>query len=407
MRRFFSAFLWLGLTFCFNSVLCRGQQDSIIDDVGDIAFVAWSSSNQDGFAFVLLDACPDSSQIKFVDEEWVGSQFYSASGEGEVTWTNTSGNLLPKGTVVIVENADNNPTASIGNADETDAGFNIASSQDQVFAFSGSRSNPKFLAMIGHTSLPNNGTGSVQTLSGTGLVSDSTAIHQTSESIYLGSTTCNGSISDCLATLNNPNNWSKISSSNTFPSSVVSGFNGSALPVELILFDAQLIPGNQVELNWSTATETNNLGFNIERLHDGIWISIGFIDGQGNSYSTTNYTFWDVDPPMNNSNIFYRLVQIDFDGKTEEMPAIKVPIEHEETTPLFSITSSLVSKNLFINTRGEKINDLFIYPINGQTVIKIRELSGIKEIYINHLKSGTYILLYTKNGASHVTKFIL
>lgn len=407
MRRFFDVFLWLGLTFSCSFFTCMGQQDSVIDDVGDIAFVGWSNSTQDGFAFVLLDACPDSSQIKFVDEEWVGSQFYSASGEGEVTWTNTSGNLLPKGTVVIVESANNNPTASVGDAVETDAGFDIASSQDQIFAIAGTRSSPKFLAMIGHTSLPSNGTGAVQTLSGTGLVVDSTAVHQTSEAIYVGSTTCNGSMSTCLATINDPNNWSKITTSNAFPSSVATSFSGSALPVKLLVFQAHLLESNRVELTWSTAMEVNNYGYEIQRLKGVNWKSIGFVEGNGNTNVTSKYRFIDILPTSLSADYFYRLVQTDFDGKTGIHPTIKLAVNGNETSVAFNYSTSFNQNHLVVNTYGEVVTDFAMSTLNGQKIVTIDQITGKYGINIDQLKPGIYIVTYACNGKRNCVKLVL
>src|ERR1035438_8165209 len=68
-----------------------------------------------------------------------------------------------------------------------------------------------------------------------------------------------------------------------------------ALPVELTSFTAKQ-SASGVELNWITATEVNNLGFDIERANagnDAIWEKIGFISGHGNSTSPNNYSFID------------------------------------------------------------------------------------------------------------------
>ncbi len=114
--------------------------------------------------------------------------------------------------------------------------------------------------------------------------------------------------------------------------------NENEVPVELISFSAEL-SGLQIILNWTTATETNNHGFEIERCltqslsfngspsdkgKDLIqWEKIGFIPGAGNSSSTKSYSFVD-----NGIEIFgkykYRLKQIDFDGTFEYSNEIEV-----------------------------------------------------------------------------------
>lgn len=99
------------------------------------------------------------------------------------------------------------------------------------------------------------------------------------------------------------------------------------VPVELTSFSANVY-NNRVTLTWSTASETNNYGFEIQRavsvetmhasslrhassLQDQ-WESIGFINGNGTTTGISSYTFTDISPfPGTN---YYRLKQIDFDG---------------------------------------------------------------------------------------------
>ncbi len=85
-----------------------------------------------------------------------------------------------------------------------------------------------------------------------------------------------------------------------------------AVPVELNSFNATNVE-NKIILDWSTATETNNRGFEIERsASNHEWKSIGFVEGNGNSSEPKNYTF--ADEPTTRGKYFYRLKQIDFNG---------------------------------------------------------------------------------------------
>jgi hypothetical protein len=68
-----------------------------------------------------------------------------------------------------------------------------------------------------------------------------------------------------------------------------------------------------VTLNWSTATELNNKGFEIERSVDNsVFHTIGFISGHGTTTEAKNYSF--VDESISTGTYYYRLKQIDFDG---------------------------------------------------------------------------------------------
>lgn len=89
--------------------------------------------------------------------------------------------------------------------------------------------------------------------------------------------------------------------------------NHTVIPVELTSFTAS-VSGTSINLVWSTASELNNLGFEIERKSENSdWQVISFVAGFGTSTKTNNYYFSD-----NNLSIgkySYRLKQVDFEGK--------------------------------------------------------------------------------------------
>lgn len=97
-----------------------------------------------------------------------------------------------------------------------------------------------------------------------------------------------------------------------------SGLDGSIfatksgiVPVELASFTSN-VKGNAVTLNWSTATETNNFGFNVERKINGTWNKIGFVSGNGTTTERKVYTF--TDNNLQAGKYSYRLKQLDHDG---------------------------------------------------------------------------------------------
>ncbi len=105
---------------------------------------------------------------------------------------------------------------------------------------------------------------------------------------------------------------------NMSSSNWVEDSNG-ALPVELTSFTAN-VNENKVVLNWETATEVNNYGFDIERSQKSEagsqnenWEKVGFVIGSGNSNSPKEYSFTDSELP-NAEKVYYRLKQIDNDG---------------------------------------------------------------------------------------------
>jgi photosystem II stability/assembly factor-like uncharacterized protein len=97
---------------------------------------------------------------------------------------------------------------------------------------------------------------------------------------------------------------------------------GRTVPVELISFIGNLVDGN-ILLNWSTATETNNRGFEIERKTVNYqWEKIGFVPGHGTTAEKQYYSF--IDESISPGNYQYRLKQIDYSGTFEYSDIVEV-----------------------------------------------------------------------------------
>ncbi|HEX9251375.1 MAG TPA: T9SS type A sorting domain-containing protein, partial [Ignavibacteriaceae bacterium] len=112
----------------------------------------------------------------------------------------------------------------------------------------------------------------------------------------------------------------------------------SVIPVELTSFNAN-VSNSKVTLNWITATELNNSGFEIERsclternrnITD--WESVGFVNGNGTSSQTHSYSF--VDDNLLTGKYSYRLKQIDFDGSFTYSKEVEVDLSVPQTFSL-------------------------------------------------------------------------
>ena len=169
------------------------------------------------------------------------------------------------------------------------------------------------------------------------------------------------------------------------------------IPVELASIAANA-DRNNVTLKWSTATETNNSGFQVERKFKGTneWTKLSFVSGKGTSTEMNNYFYNDKNLAVGKYS--YRLKQIDFDGTFEYSPIIEVDVSapnkftlyqnypnpfNPTTTIEFSIPErSNVTISVF-NALGELVTTL----VNGSLE------AGYQKVSFNasNLTSGTYI----------------
>ncbi|GMU87432.1 MAG: hypothetical protein AMXMBFR48_26730 [Ignavibacteriales bacterium] len=179
------------------------------------------------------------------------------------------------------------------------------------------------------------------------------------------------------------------------------------LPVELIAFRGYATESG-VKLNWQTATEVNNYGFEIHRSvkgSDADWEDIGFVIGNGNSNSEKSYSFTDgsVAPGI---KYLYRLKQIDTDGKFEYSQQVSVFTGKPEkfsleqnypnpfnpaTTIEFSLPAASVVQIEVYDMLGNKVTELlndkreagyYSVPFNASALP-----SGV---YIYRIEAGDY-----------------
>lgn len=174
------------------------------------------------------------------------------------------------------------------------------------------------------------------------------------------------------------------------------------IPVELTAFTAAA-NGNNVVLNWSTATETNNRGFEIERKVGENFVGIGFIDGYGTTTEAKEYSY--TDSKVGNGVHVYRLKQIDFDGTYEYSNEVEVEISApsvfalEQNYPNPFNPSTKINYSLAVDSRVT----LKIYDVLGQEVVTLLNSTisaGSHEVIFNaaNLNSGVYFYTIEANG---------
>ncbi|GJQ32883.1 MAG: hypothetical protein HBSAPP04_17220 [Ignavibacteriaceae bacterium] len=192
--------------------------------------------------------------------------------------------------------------------------------------------------------------------------------------------------------------------------SVILKSSNAPLPVELVGFTATHKYGT-ISLNWQTATEIDNYGFEIERKSSATgWQKIGFVEGHFTTNSPKYYNF--TDRPTGTGKIQYRLKQIDNDGSFEYSPVVEVDLSgmlpreieiknfpnpfNPETNINITIPENADATVDVYNSTGEKVATLFTGKLNSSET-RAFKFDG------TDLPSGMYIINVTagKHHKSH------
>jgi len=140
---------------------------------------------------------------------------------------------------------------------------------------------------------------------------------------------------------------------------------------------------DQVKIYWSTATERNNDHFELERSVEGTnWTVIGIVMSAGNSNAVKNYSF--IDKKLNSAAIYYRIKQVDIDGRFTYTAIKSVSYSNESTTT-----------QIFASTN----NDIIISfdALQKNVVVKIWNMSG-QSLKQQTYSNSAYITLKLNNN---------
>jgi hypothetical protein len=166
----------------------------------------------------------------------------------------------------------------------------------------------------------------------------------------------------------------------------IAGSTGALLPIELISLTATGL-SESILIQWSTASEFNNDYFNIQRSTDGNnWYTIGQVDGNGTTYYQSGY-FYEDKNVLPNIDYYYRLEQVDFDGKNHYSYVVSASISGGATGVVLFPSLTTGSVHAF-----STLQQVMVYDLLGK---KIREFYDTNDVAIFDLPSGMYLFEVT------------
>lgn len=182
------------------------------------------------------------------------------------------------------------------------------------------------------------------------------------------------------------------------------------VPVELTSFTATVVDA-EVILNWSTATETNNYGFEIERKTTGEYYTVAFVIGNGTTTKPQQYSYIDkfADPGIN----YYRLKQMDFLGSFEysDVIEVNVPLESFELAQNYPNPFNPSTKITF-SIPNRSFVTLKVYNVQGEEVASLVSGDMKAGVYnvewkANNVPSGVYVYSLIADNKVQSRKMIL
>jgi Secretion system C-terminal sorting domain len=209
----------------------------------------------------------------------------------------------------------------------------------------------------------------------------------------------NGATYDVLPATFSAGTFTSTGAVTTFSPFIIA--NDIALGVSLKSFTAQLTNKNTVMLNWQTENEKDNSGFEIQRSADAkTWSKIGFVKGKGQSSIAFDYTFEDKGPlsPAGLRDVaalhiltYYRLKQVDFDGK-ESFSKVENVYSSKKGDKFSVFPNPLNSKTATISMDEDMLEGVLIVTNSIGSIVKKENInSKTMTLDLSNLNNGLYI----------------
>jgi len=180
---------------------------------------------------------------------------------------------------------------------------------------------------------------------------------------------------------------------------------GGPVPVTWLDFTAELVGANDVELNWSTAAEENNSHFVVERSIDGQTFSqIGeSVRGAGNASEINTYFALDLDVPTGAA--YYRIKQIDFDGKFDYSEVRLVMVSERRSIVIYP---NPAKNEINVQINGAHNEVVYIANTAGQKLGSVvTSHGGFASLDVSDYPNGLYFVTIESDLHTEVRKVLI
>lgn len=183
------------------------------------------------------------------------------------------------------------------------------------------------------------------------------------------------------------------------------------LPIKLLSFDA-ILEIDYVLLKWSTISEQQNMGFEVQKSLDGeTFYSIGFVNGQGYSKELHEYQFEDRDIL---TSAYYRLRQVDYEGKSTYSPIRFLPVNGKSVSIIIAPNPILKGAQITAYTQDPSysppIEHCILYNSSGILTYENNRITNLKQLedelnsIFKDMPKGLYILHLVSTTGLQKTK---
>ncbi len=189
--------------------------------------------------------------------------------------------------------------------------------------------------------------------------------------------------------------------------------NFGPLPVELMSFEATAINNEFIQLDWTTALELDNEGFEIHRSADGlVYNPIGWFDGNGNSSDLNHYQYQDMSAQAG-ITYYYKLRQVDFNGEFEFSPVRTASLDQKVTLEFGNFVPNPTSRETHIQIRSANNTamEVAIYDQVGQYIKAeshhLHAGSNLITITTDELATGVYFARFNSAEGQMTISFVV